>query len=253
MFVALAGNIGAGKTTAAQLLARHFDYELFPEPVLDNRFLRLYYDDMKRWSFTLQMEFLLKRIEHHSQIADHAGPCIQDRTLIEDPEIFAKYLHGLGHMRDEELNLYFDYFQRFNEKTRQPDKIVLLHTPDINVLMRRIAERGRQEESDIGAEFLRGLNGYYETFAQVARLKYDTDVLTVDVTDRDIRKGAEREEFLRMVDDFLHEELPPSNELPLQELPDAQIDAEDLRPESGAEDGADGKEPDRKQYQDRQG
>lgn len=219
MFVALAGNIGAGKTTAARILAQHFDFELYTEPVLENRFLRLYYDNMSRWSFTLQMEFLLKRLEHHTQIEHHDGACIQDRTLIEDPEIFAKYLHGLGHMRDEELDLYFDYFKRFNQRIRQPNKIVLLHTPDVNVLMRRIAERGREEESGIGAEFLRGLNGYYETFAQVSRLKYDTDVLKIDVTDRDIRKGEERDEFLRLVDNFLNEELPPTNELPLENPP----------------------------------
>jgi deoxyadenosine/deoxycytidine kinase len=219
MFVALAGNIGAGKTTAANLLASYFGFELFTEPVLENRFLKLYYEDMARWSFTLQMEFLLKRLEHHNQVAQHPGPCIQDRTLIEDPEVFAKYLHGLGHMRDEELDLYFDYFKRFHDNIQQPDKIVLLHTPDVNELMRRIAERGREEESDIGADFLRGLNGYYETFDQVARVKYDIDVLKIDVTDRDIREGREQEEFIELVDDFLHDELPPTNELPFEEPP----------------------------------
>ncbi len=215
MFVALAGNIGAGKTTAAKLLANQFDFELFTEPVLENRFLSLYYEDMKRWSFTLQMEFLLKRVEHHLQIEHHDGACVQDRTLIEDPEIFAKYLHGLGHMRDEELDLYFDYFDRFNRELDQPDKIILLHTPQVTELMRRIADRGREEESGIGAEFLRGLNGYYETFGQVAERKYDTDVLAVDVTDRDIRHGEEREEFLRMVEEFLADPSAPAGELPL--------------------------------------
>ncbi len=219
MFVALAGNIGAGKTTAAHLLASHFGFELFTEPVLENRFLKLYYDDMSRWSFTLQMEFLLKRLEHHNQVAQHPKACIQDRTLIEDPEVFAKYLHGLGHMRDEELDLYFDYFKRFHDNIEQPDKIVLLHTPDVNELMRRIAKRGREEESDIGADFLRGLNGYYESFDQVARVKYDIDVLKIDVTDRDIREGEERQTFLTLVEDFLNDEVPPTNELPFDESP----------------------------------
>jgi deoxyadenosine/deoxycytidine kinase len=216
MFVALAGNIGAGKTTAAKMLANHFDFQLFTEPVLENRFLSLYYEDMKRWSFTLQMEFLLKRLEHHSEIEAQTGPCIQDRTLMEDPEIFAKYLHGLGHMRDEELDLYFDYFKRFNRDLEQPDKIILLHTPDVTELMRRIADRGRKEESEIGAEFLRGLNGYYETFAQVAERKYETEVMTVDVTDLDIRRGEEQKEFLEMAEDFLTDETAVSSELPLQ-------------------------------------
>lgn len=214
MFVALAGNIGAGKSTAANLIAKEYGFELFTEPVLENRFLSLYYENMERWSFTLQMEFLLKRVEHHTHIEQHPGSCIQDRTLIEDPEIFAKYLHGLGHMTDEELDLYFDFFKRFDEQIEQPDKIILLHTPDVTELMRRIAARGREEESSIGAEFLRGLNGYYDTFGQVAEQKYDTDVLRVNVTNRDIRQGKEREEFLSLVDEFLRDgEL--SNELPL--------------------------------------
>lgn len=219
LFVALAGNIGAGKSTAAKIIARHFGFELFQEPVVENRFLKPYYRDMRRWSFTLQMEFLLKRIEHHAAIERLRGGCVQDRTLIEDPEIFAKYLHGLGHMSDTELDLYFDYFARFNEHLRQPDKIVLLHTPDVNTLLRRISERGREEESGITSEFLRGLNGYYESFEQVARNKYGHDVLAVDVTDRDFRNGDERLRFLEELKEFFEEGLPKSNELPLSYEP----------------------------------
>ncbi|MFP4599436.1 MAG: deoxynucleoside kinase [Persicimonas sp.] len=220
IFVALAGNIGAGKSTAARILARHYGFELFHEPVLENRFLKSYYKNMTRWSFTLQMEFLLRRIEHHMLIERHRGSCIQDRTLIEDPEIFAKYLHGLGHMTDEELDLYFDYFQRFNAQVSQPDKVILLHTPDVNVLLRRIAQRGREEESGITAEFLRGLNGYYDSFATVANNKYTHDVLTIDVTDRDIRQGEGRRRFLEEVHAFLTEDLPASNELPFHTEPE---------------------------------
>ena len=107
LFITMAGNIGCGKTTAAKLLSQHFGFELFDEPVIDNRFLREYYSDMKRWSLTLQMEFLIRRVEHHELIFTVPKSCVQDRSLYEDPEIFAKYLHGLGHMTDNELNLYF--------------------------------------------------------------------------------------------------------------------------------------------------
>jgi deoxyadenosine/deoxycytidine kinase len=214
LFVALAGNIGAGKSTAARILSRHFDFELFQEPVLENRFLGMYYRDMERWSFTLQMEFLLKRVEHHNQIDRHRGSCVQDRTLLEDPEIFAKYLHGLGHMNDVELDLYFDYFKRFQAHIEQPDKIILLHSPDVNELLRRISERGREEESGITADFLRGLNGYYDSFAQVARHKHGLDVLKLDISDWDIRKGAGKKRFLHEVHEFLTRDLAPSNELP---------------------------------------
>jgi deoxyadenosine/deoxycytidine kinase len=202
-FIALAGNIGAGKTTAAQAIATEFGQELYREPVVENRFLAPYYKDMARWSFTLQMEFLLKRIEHQADIARARGGCVQDRSLIEDPEVFAKYLHGLGNMTDDELALYYDYFQRLNATARQPDALVLLHTPDVNVLLRRIAARGREEESGITSGFLRGLNGYYENFAQVARTKYGLRVLEFDVTDADIRDGADRERFLARVRDLL--------------------------------------------------
>lgn len=215
LFIALAGNIGAGKSTAAKIISRHFDCELFHEPVVENRFLSHYYSDMNRWSFTLQMEFLLKRVEHHTQIESLATTCVQDRTLIEDPEVFAKYLHGLGHMTDQELDLYFDYFQRFNHHIRQPDRVILLHTPDVHVLMRRIADRGRAEERSITPEFLRGLNGYYETFAQVARRKYGIDVLEIDVTDRDFRAGRERHRFLEEIDDFINSGLPEHRQVSL--------------------------------------
>ncbi|MBA2661816.1 MAG: deoxynucleoside kinase [Bradymonadaceae bacterium] len=218
IFVAMAGNIGAGKSTAATILARHFGCELFYEPVVENRFLRSYYRNMTRWSFTLQMEFLLQRVEHHAQIDRLRGSCVQDRTLIEDPEVFAKYLHGLGHMTDTELDLYFDFFKRFNSGVRQPDKVILLHTPDVRVLMRRIDERGREEESGITAEFLRGLNCYYDNFAQVARRKYGLDVLEIDVTERDFRKGQERDAFLEEVRAFLSAGLTPDNELPFFKL-----------------------------------
>src|SRR3990172_4926104 len=120
-FVAMAGNIGAGKTTAAKLLSQHFGFELFDEPVIDNRFLASYYGDMQRWSFTLQLEFLLKRVEHHELIDTVPKSCVQDRTLYEDPEIFAKYLHGLGKMDDRELDLYFEYFHRLNRDLLHPD------------------------------------------------------------------------------------------------------------------------------------
>ncbi len=219
LFVALAGNIGAGKSTASKIIARHFGFEVFHEPVVENRFLKKYYADMKRWSFTLQMEFLLKRLEHHAHIERIPEGCVQDRTLIEDPEIFAKYLHGLGHMTDAELDLYFDYFRRFNENIRQPDKVILLHTPDVNVLLRRIAARGREEERGIGSEFLRGLNAYYDTFEQVARNKYGLDVLALDISDRDFRRGEERVTFLEEIRDFLSTGLPSSGELPFVREP----------------------------------
>lgn len=203
-FVALAGNIGAGKTTAAKLLSESFGFELFDEPVIDNRFLRDYYADMRRWSFTLQLEFLIRRVEHHDLIHSMKRSCVQDRTLYEDPEIFAKYLHGLGHMTDSELDLYYEYFQRLSRNLVRPDKVICFEVGSEDVLLERIRTRGREEEKGIQRQFLRGLNGYYASFPQVLQEKYSVDCLVMDVSTQDIRRGRGREEFLDRVSSFLH-------------------------------------------------
>ncbi|MCC6334949.1 MAG: deoxynucleoside kinase [Myxococcales bacterium] len=204
LFVAMAGNIGAGKTTAAKMVSQKFGFELFDEPVIDNRFLKDYYREMKRWSFTLQLEFLIRRVEHHELIHKVPKSCIQDRTLYEDPEIFAKYLHGLGNMTDQELDLYFEYFQRLTKTIAHPQKVICFDVPSVDVLLARIRTRGREEEKGIQQAFLRGLNGYYATFPMVLSGKYGIDVLTLDVTTLDIRSGKGREHFLDQVSDFLH-------------------------------------------------
>jgi deoxyadenosine/deoxycytidine kinase len=203
-FVAMAGNIGVGKTTAAKLISQKLGFELFDEPVIDNRFLKDYYGDMRRWSFTLQLEFLIKRVEHHELIHTVAKSCIQDRTLYEDPEIFAKYLHGLGNMTNAELDLYFDYFKRLTKDIAQPDKVICFDVPNIDVLLARIKKRGREEEKGIQSQFLRGLNGYYSSFPMVMKGKYGIDCLTLDVSTLDIRTGKGREEFLDKVTTFLN-------------------------------------------------
>ena len=200
----MAGNIGAGKTTAANLISRKLGFELFDEPVIDNRFLRDYYSDMRRWSFTLQLEFLIRRVEHHELIHRVAKSCVQDRTIYEDPEIFAKYLHGLGFMRDSELDLYFEYFQRLNRNLPKPDKVIILEVPEMEVLLARIRTRGREEEKGISVDFLKGLNGYYSSFPQVLTQKYGIECLTLDVTRLDIRSKDGRDHFLRRVTDFVH-------------------------------------------------
>jgi deoxyadenosine/deoxycytidine kinase len=203
LFVAMAGNIGAGKTTAAKLVSQKFGFELFDEPVIDNRFLKDYYQNMQRWSFTLQLEFLIRRVEHHELIHRVPKSCIQDRTLYEDPEIFAKYLHGLGHLSDAELDLYFEYFQRLSGSVARPDKVICFDVPTVDVLLERIRVRGREEEKGIQPSFLRGLAGYYATFPMVLAGKYKIEVTTFDATRVDIRSGAGRTEFLDTVSTFL--------------------------------------------------
>ena len=203
LFVAMAGNIGAGKTTAAKMISQQFGFELFDEPVIDNRFLADYYSDMKRWSFTLQLEFLIKRVQHHELISRVEKSCIQDRTLYEDPEIFAKYLHGLGYMQDRELDLYFEYFERTCRGVDRPDKIICFTVPNVDTLLGRIKNRGRAEEQSVDVGFLEGLNGYYSAFPSICEKKYGLEALRIDVSDMDIRSGEGKEELLAMVSDFL--------------------------------------------------
>lgn len=203
LFITMAGNIGCGKTTAAKIVSQSLGYELFDEPVIDNRFLRDYYADMKRWSLTLQMEFLIRRVEHHELIETVPKSCVQDRSLYEDPEIFAKYLHGLGFMTDDELDLYFDFFERLNKKLIRPDLVVFLQVDDVEILLKRIRKRGRQEEQGITADFLQGLGGYYISFPQVCRNKYGIDIITFNVTAIDIRSKDGKDAFMSVIRDKL--------------------------------------------------
>lgn len=202
-FIAMSGNIGSGKTTAAKILTRYLGLDLYDEPVVDNRFLAQYYADMKRWSFTLQMEFLLKRVRHLEDIAKMPRSCVQDRTLHEDPEIFAKYLHGLGNMTDNELDLYFDYFHRLSHDTVQPDLVVHMNVGNIDNLMARIHERGREEEKNMSRDFLAGLEAYYTTFVQVCERKYGLKVLQWDANKVDIRTPEGSQLFVNAVREAL--------------------------------------------------
>jgi deoxyadenosine/deoxycytidine kinase len=205
VFIAMAGNIGVGKTTAAKLISQHLGLELFDEPVIDNRFLRDYYADMRRWSFTLQLEFLIRRVEHHELIKTVPKSCIQDRTLYEDPEIFAKYLHGLGFMDNRELDLYFEYFRRFDRDLLRPDLILMLSVEHIQTLLTRIHVRGRKEEEGIDEAFLSGLNAYYSTFPQVCQKKYGIPIFQINVEKLDIRSAEGKVAFCQKVETALRE------------------------------------------------
>ncbi len=205
VFIAMAGNIGVGKTTAADLVSHHLGFELFNEPVIGNRFLRDYYAGMRRWSFTLQLEYLIRRVEHYELIRTLPQSCIQDRTLYEDPEVFAKYLHGLGFMEDRELDLYFEYFHRLNRDLQHPDLILMLEVDHISTLLDRIRQRGRQEESVIDQAFLGGLNAYYSTFPQVCRKKYGIPTYQIAVEQLDIRSPEGQKIFFQRVEAALQE------------------------------------------------
>jgi len=179
-FVAVAGNIGVGKTNLTTLLANHLGWRAYYEPVIDNPYLDDFYRDMERWSFHLQVFFLSKRFEIHREMVGSDEPCIQDRTIYEDMEIFAATLHRQGFMSDRDYSNYVDLFNAMTSFLRTPDLIVYLRA-DVNTLTERILCRGRECERDIDAAYLAALNDAYEDW--VDRASCTARVLTVE-TDR---------------------------------------------------------------------
>jgi deoxyadenosine/deoxycytidine kinase len=187
-FVAVAGNIGVGKTHLTTLLANHLGWRAYYEPVIDNPYLDDFYVDMRRWSFHLQVYFLSQRFEIHRTMVRAPGPCIQDRTIYEDKEIFAATLHRRGLMSDRDYENYQALFDAMTSFLRQPDLIVYLRA-DVRTLADRISCRGRDCEREISTDYLQELNDAYEEWVERAgRLTHvfalETDELDL-VTDED--------------------------------------------------------------------
>ena len=199
-FIAFAGNIAAGKTTCAKISSDHFGFKLFMEPVIDNEFLIPYYKDMKRWSFTLQIKFLYERSRHYKQFSNYNKSCISDRSLIEDPEIFARYLNSIGNMNHDEYKLYLDVFRDYTKNIPNPDLIVNLEVGDVDVLLDRIKSRGREFEQGIDRNFLEKINGIYKSFPDICS-KYNTKVLTLDAQNNDFRR--DRKVLIQSIEDKL--------------------------------------------------
>ena len=176
-FVAVAGNIGVGKTNLTTKLANHLGWRAYYEPVIDNPYLNDFYVDMRRWSFHLQVFFLSKRFEIHREMVGSEEPCIQDRTIYEDMEIFAATLHRSGFMSERDHSNYVDLFDAMTSFLRTPDLIVYLRA-GVDTLVERILCRGRDCERDIDSTYLRALNDAYEDW--VDRASRSTHVLTIE-------------------------------------------------------------------------
>ncbi len=176
-FVAVAGNIGVGKTHLTTLLANHLGWRAFYEPVIDNPYLTNFYADMNRWSFHLHVFFLSKRFEIHREMVGSEEPCIQDRTIYEDKEIFATTLHRQGYMSDRDFENYTSLFDAMTSFLRTPDLVIYLRA-DVGTLMERIRCRGRDCERDISAAYLEALNRAYEDWSE--RASRETRVITIE-------------------------------------------------------------------------
>lgn len=161
IFISIAGNIGSGKSSLTKKIAEQFDFTPYFESVDDNPYLQDFYGDMKRWSFNLQVYFLSHRFKTHKEILMNEKSVIQDRSIYEDVEIFAKNLHTMGNMSDRD---YANYRQLFAEMTyflKPPDLLVYLKA-NTETLVKQIQMRGRVFEKDIDVSYLELLNESYE-------------------------------------------------------------------------------------------
>jgi len=164
-FIGLAGNIGVGKTTFTKLLSEKLNWTPFFESVSDNPYLSDFYTDMKRWSFNLQIFFLHKRFEMHQKMSASSTSVIQDRTIYEDLEIFAKNLYRLGNLSQRDWDNYCGLFKVMNFYLKRPDLIIYLKA-DTDTLLRRIKKRGRDYENSIDPECIHTLNISYDRWIE---------------------------------------------------------------------------------------
>ena len=185
-YIAIAGNIGAGKSTLTGLLAQHFGWQAFYESVDDNPYLADFYEDMLRWSFNLQIYFLSSRFRHQKDMLQKEISLIQDRTIYEDVEIFAKNLHQMSLMSDRDFNNYEALFHEMSYYLRPPDLLIYLRA-QVPTLVRQIQQRGREYENSIRIDYLERLNNLYEDWIG----RYPHEKLIIDTDDLDFVNDKE--------------------------------------------------------------
>ena len=208
-FLAIAGNIGVGKTELTNRLSAELGWLAYYEPVINNPYLDVFYADMQRWSFHLQIYFLSERFKAQAEIGKSERPFIQDRTIYEDAEIFAKTLHAQGSMTEVDYVNYTALFNIMVGYLRKPDLVIYLKaSPDI--LLERIGRRGRASEKNISRDYIVSLNRAYDDW--MARARTDVDVIEID-TDKVALQG-QTEAFAKLVEDLKHR-FPRQSELDL--------------------------------------
>lgn len=185
--VAVAGNIGAGKTTLTQLLSKHYKWIPQFEDVDHNPYLFDFYEDMPRWSFNLQIYFLNSRLAQLLEIQTGTETVIQDRTIYEDAHIFAPNLHDMGLMNKRDYENYFTFFETLKRMVKPPDLLIYLKA-SVPTLVAQIQKRGREYEENIRLDYLKKLNEFYEKW--IGNYK-EGPLLIIDA---DNNKFAENEE-----------------------------------------------------------
>jgi len=201
MHIAIAGNIGSGKTTLTGILAKHFKWEPHYEDVETNPYLNSFYEDMQRWSFNLQIYFLNSRFRQIVQIRESGKTIIQDRTIYEDAYIFAPNLHTMGLMTSRDFDNYKSLFDLMATFIKPPDLLIYLRA-EVPTLVRQIQKRGRDYENSIRIDYLTRLNERYEAWISA----YDIGkLLIVDVDDKDFaNNSADLEKFIENINAELY-------------------------------------------------
>ena len=190
--IAVAGNIGAGKTTLTELLAKHYKWIPHFEDVEHNPYLNDFYDDMPRWSFQLQIYFLNSRLNQLVEIRSGTETVIQDRTIYEDAYIFAPNLHEMGLMSKRDFDNYAKFFQTLKSMVQPPDLLVYLQA-SVPTLVGQIQNRGREYEENIRLDYLKRLNEYYNRWIESYK---EGPLLTINV---DNNRFNQNEEDLGMI------------------------------------------------------
>ena len=187
MHIAIAGNIGSGKTTLTRLLAKHFGWEPHYEDVDTNPYLNGFYEDMQRWSFNLQIYFLNSRFRQVIEIRKSGKTVIQDRTIYEDAYIFAPNLHAMNLMSTRDFENYSSLFNLMSSFIQAPDLLIYLRA-SVPTMVQQIQKRGREYESSIRLDYLKGLNERYEEWIAGYNLG---KLLIVDVDNLNIEENPE--------------------------------------------------------------
>ena len=187
MHIAVAGNIGAGKTTLTTLLAKHYGWDTHFEDVDENPYLLDFYDEMQRWSFNLQIYYLNSRFTQIQDIRQNSKTVIQDRTIYEDAYIFAPNLHSMGLMTSRDFENYFSLFTLLESFISAPDLLIYLRA-SVPKLVQNIQKRGREYEESIRLDYLKRLNERYEAWIST----YDRgNILVIDIDNNSFNENQE--------------------------------------------------------------
>lgn len=198
--IAVAGNIGAGKTSLAAQLSKHYQWDVMFEDASDNPYLSDFYFDMSRWSFNLQIHFLHSRYKQILTIRAGDMPVIQDRTIYEDANIFAPNLYEMGLMTKRDFDSYQHLFQTMTSQIEPPDLLIYLKG-NIATLVDHIQARGRDYEGNMSLDYLKKLNKKYDEWIE----SYQSQLLIVPIDDLDfINRSEDLGKIINMIDGKIH-------------------------------------------------